>query len=257
MSGLASAPSVRRTRRLLVPEVVQTSSMDCGPAALKSLLEGFRISVNYERLRDACHTEVDGTSIDTVETLASEFGLGAEQIILPADHVLSEHASVLPAVVVVNSPMGGAHFVVVWRRLGRSVQVMDPASGRQWRSTDSVIDSLYVHTAIVSAGEWRDWAGAPDFLKPLGGRLKAIGVARQERERLLSVALEDPSWHGLATLDAATRVVTVLRKRNSLNARDGVAMLNALLAEGHSPEDSAIPESFWFARPARSDASGG
>ena len=27
--------------RLLVPEVVQTSAMDCGPASLKALLEGF------------------------------------------------------------------------------------------------------------------------------------------------------------------------------------------------------------------------
>jgi len=29
------------------PEVVQTSAMDCGPAALKSVLEGFSIPVSY------------------------------------------------------------------------------------------------------------------------------------------------------------------------------------------------------------------
>ena len=28
-------------RRLLIPEVIQTSAMDCGPAALKAMLEGF------------------------------------------------------------------------------------------------------------------------------------------------------------------------------------------------------------------------
>jgi len=33
-------------RRRLVPEVVQTSAMDCGPAALKCLLEGFGIPVS-------------------------------------------------------------------------------------------------------------------------------------------------------------------------------------------------------------------
>ena len=32
-------------RRWLVPEVVQTSAMDCGPASLKALLEGFGIPV--------------------------------------------------------------------------------------------------------------------------------------------------------------------------------------------------------------------
>jgi ABC-type bacteriocin/lantibiotic exporter with double-glycine peptidase domain len=76
----------KRTR-LIVPEVVQTSNMDCGPAALKSLLEGFGIPVNYGRLREACQTDVDGTSIDTIEEVANQLGLQAEQIMLPADHV--------------------------------------------------------------------------------------------------------------------------------------------------------------------------
>ncbi len=68
--------------RLIVPEVVQTSNMDCGPAALKSLLEGFGIPVNYGRLREACQTGVDGTSIDTIEEVANQLGLQAEQIML-------------------------------------------------------------------------------------------------------------------------------------------------------------------------------
>ena len=33
--------------RFLVPEVVQTSGMDCGPACLKGLLEGFGVPVSY------------------------------------------------------------------------------------------------------------------------------------------------------------------------------------------------------------------
>jgi len=56
-------------RRLLVPEVVQSSGMDCGPAALKSFLEGHFVSVSYGRLREACQTDVDGTSIETLEDL--------------------------------------------------------------------------------------------------------------------------------------------------------------------------------------------
>ena len=36
-----TAATPRTRRRLLVPEVVQTSAMDCGPAALTCLLEGF------------------------------------------------------------------------------------------------------------------------------------------------------------------------------------------------------------------------
>ena len=120
----------RTGRRLLVPEVVQTSAMDCGPAALKCLLEGFGIPVSYGRLREACQTDVDGTSIDTIEEVAVQLGLDAEQIMLPVDHLLVPEAEALPAIVVVVQPNGLTHFVVVWRRHGCFVQVMDPATGR-------------------------------------------------------------------------------------------------------------------------------
>lgn len=100
------------SRRLLVPEVVQTSAMDCGPASLKCLLEGFGISISYGRLREACQTQVDGTSIDTME-IACQLGLDAEQVMLPPEHVLLD-AAALPAIAVVRLPSGMTHFVVVW-----------------------------------------------------------------------------------------------------------------------------------------------
>jgi ABC-type bacteriocin/lantibiotic exporter with double-glycine peptidase domain len=126
---VSAAPSARR--RLLVPEVVQTSAMDCGPAALKCLLEGFGIAVSYGRLREACQTDVDGTSIDTLEEAAVQLGLEAEQMMLPVDHLLLPEAQALPALVVVQLPGGATHFVVAWRRHGRVVQLMDPGTGRR------------------------------------------------------------------------------------------------------------------------------
>ena len=62
-------------RRWLASEVVQTSVMDCGPASLKCLLDGFYMNVHYGRLREACQTDVDGTSIDTIEEVAIALGL--------------------------------------------------------------------------------------------------------------------------------------------------------------------------------------
>src|SRR5262245_46082524 len=120
------------TRRFFVPEVVQTSGMDCGPAALKALADGFGVPVSYGRLREACHTDVDGTSIATLEDIARAIGLNAEQIMVPADHVLMGDAHALPAIAVVQSAAGAPHFVVVWRVVGPFVQVMDPGRGRYW-----------------------------------------------------------------------------------------------------------------------------
>src|SRR6478752_5320756 len=96
----------RRTSmaRWLAPEVVQTSAMDCGPAALKTLLEGFGIPVSYGRLREACQTSVDGTSIDALEDAAVALGLEATQMMAPGDHLLLPQAQLLPALVVVLIP---------------------------------------------------------------------------------------------------------------------------------------------------------
>src|ERR1700690_1180672 len=109
-------------RRIFVPEVVQTSVMDCGPASLKCLLEGFGIPVSYGRLREACQTDVDGTSIDTMEEAAVQLGLNAEQIMVPADHVLAPEADLLPAIVVVRLASGSTPFVVAWRPAGPLVE---------------------------------------------------------------------------------------------------------------------------------------
>src|SRR4026209_2954200 len=117
--------------RFFAPEVVQTSAMDCGPASLKCLLEGFRVSVSYGRLREACQTSVDGTSIDAVENVALSLGLDAEQVMMPFDHLLIEESEALPALVVVRLPSGITHFVVVWRVHGGWGEVMDP--GREGR----------------------------------------------------------------------------------------------------------------------------
>ena len=75
-------------KRLLVPEVIQSSVMDCGPASLKALFGGFGLYLSYGRLREACQTDVDGTSIDTLETMAQALGLDAAQVVIPSDLVL-------------------------------------------------------------------------------------------------------------------------------------------------------------------------
>ena len=84
-------------QRFFAPEVIQTSEMDCGPATLKCLLEGFGILASYGRLREACQTSVDGTSIDTLEDVAQQLGLEANQIMLPVDYALLPQAQALPA----------------------------------------------------------------------------------------------------------------------------------------------------------------
>jgi ABC-type bacteriocin/lantibiotic exporter with double-glycine peptidase domain len=233
-------------RRLLVPEVVQTSAMDCGPVALKCLLEGFGIPVSYGRLREACQTNVDGTSIDTIEEAAVQLGLDAAQIMVPADHVLLTEADVLPAVIVVRLANGLTHFVVVWRRHGPFVQLMDPGTGRRWISAKRLLDEIYVHAQPVAGADWRDWAGSEPFLRPLRRRLADLGGSRRATERLIERAASDPTWQGLAALDAAARMMHSIIRSGGLR-RGGRA---ARVIEQFAARPESIPRDYWSVRSA-------
>ncbi|MBV9123115.1 MAG: ABC transporter permease, partial [Planctomycetes bacterium] len=239
-------------RKLLVPEVVQTSAMDCGPAVLKAGLEGFGIRASYGRLREACQTDLDGTSIDTLEGVAGQLGLTAEQIMQPLDHLLLPQAEALPALLVVRQPNGFTHFVLVWRRLGPLVQVMDPALGRRWLSCRQLLDETYVHDQRVSALDWRAWAGSEGFRRPLAHRLRLLGCG-SSAQALIDQAATFPEWRPLARLDAATRLVEALVQGSGVRrGREARQLLQALVAA----EDQAIPGASWSVQPASAQPDG-
>ena len=232
-------------RRLLVPEVVQTSNMDCGPATLKCLLEGFHLPVSYGRLREACQTGIDGTSIDTMETVANQLGLEAEQVLIPVDHLFIPEAKALPALVVVTLPNGLTHFVVVWRRHGRLLQVMDPAIGRRWVDVQQFAKEVYRHTMPAAASDWREFAASDDFQAILRARLAQLRINPVERRRLLDQALAQQGWLPLAALDAAIRLLRSLQQGGGVHGgQDCARLIDSLLSK---PE--IIPESYWSVRP--------
>ncbi len=240
-------------RSFFVPEVVQTSAMDCGPAALKALLEGHGIRASYGRLREACQTSVDGTSIDALEDLAGKLGLDAEQVMVPLDQLLLDETSALPALLVTVQPNGLTHFIVVWRRHGDFVQVMDPGVGRRWMRAQTLLAETYLHTATVAAAGWREYAASDEFLAGLGKRLAALGVADRGRA-LIGRALADPGYRSLAALDAAVRMTEALRRPSGLPSRRLAALLEAslddALAEPPAEPPRAIPAACWQVRPA-------
>lgn len=238
-------------RRLWAVEVVQTSAMDCGPAALKCMLQGFGIRVSYDGLRDACQTDVDGTSIDTLEEVAVQLGLAAEQVLVPVDHIGIREAQLLPALLVVRLPSGFTHFVVVWRRHGQWYQVMDPAVGRRWVSASSLAQETHMHRMPVAAPAWRQWAATSEFQKPLERRVAAVGSGSLATSLMMSAEADD-SWLGYAALDAGTRLVEALVRAGGI--RPGKEASNLLRArfddarEHPASAQSRIPAVYWAVR---------
>jgi ABC-type bacteriocin/lantibiotic exporter with double-glycine peptidase domain len=245
--------------RWFVPEVVQTSSMDCGPATLKCVLEGFRIPVSYGRLREACQTGIDGTSIDTLEEVANRLGVSATQSLLPVDHLFLDRQVVFPAIVVVRLGDGATHFVVVWSRHGDWLQVMDPGLGRRWVKVSALVNDLLRHEVSVAATAWRDWARSDAFLVPLAERFARLGGSDTDFTRLAAIATADPGWYPLAALDATIRMAGNLIDAGGLVAGDeALRVVETLFHQTvASPDDiyTILPPDCWLVAPDPDSAS--
>lgn len=225
-------------RRWFVPEVIQTSAMDCGPAALKSLMEGFGMAASYGRLREACHTDVDGTSIDTIEDIAVRLGLDAAQVMVPVEHLLLPEAAVLPCLVVVQMEGSGNHFLVAWRKHGPWLQVMDPAIGRRWIRVSQFVQEVYLHEQQLAGADWAEWAKGEGMLGPLRARLRNLGVDAARAEQLIEQAVAAEGWQGVGALDAAVKLA------QTLSSPSLVALVD---------EPELIPADYWSVK----DAGGG
>jgi ABC-type bacteriocin/lantibiotic exporter with double-glycine peptidase domain len=238
--------------KIFVPEVVQTSVMDCGPAALDALVAGFGISVNYGRLREACQTSVDGTSISTMDEVANLLGLETEETMLPVDHVLRKEAHALPAITVVKTPNGTNHFIVVWSLWGRWAQVMDPAHGRHWIRRSALLDRLYIHYQRVPASAWRAWVAEREFLDVLDSRLVELAIGRADRDRLCANALSSPRWEEMSALDAATRMTASLVANGAIAPGPlCLALIERQVERGHDGAFPLLPleyQSAWLSR---------
>ncbi|MBI1849401.1 MAG: ATP-binding cassette domain-containing protein [Planctomycetes bacterium] len=240
-------------RRWILPEAIQISAMDCGPASLQCLLAGYGIRVSYGRLREICQTEIDGTSIDTLEAVAVQLGLDAEQVLLPADNLFVPDAPTLPAIAVVRLPDGMAHFVVVWNRCGRFLQIVDPGTGRRWSRCEALVDQLHQHVMPVPADAWRRWMESDEAVSALRHRLKALGIGERDGHRLVTQALEDVTWRGPALLDAAIRMTTTLVAADGVPRGERARRVLESLRDGAAASPEAelrvVPPSFWSVRP--------
>lgn len=219
--------------------------MDCGPASLKCILEGFGLSANYGRLREACQTDVDGTSIDTIEEIAVSLGMDAEQLVLPADHLFLPCTQSLPALAVIQLPNLATHFVVIWRIVGPYAQVMDPAVGRRWLPLRELSQSLYQHQMPVAADDWFEWASTDDFILPLNARLKNLGVAGLRRSEFIQQALTKAHWLPLATLDAAVRMCQSMLTAGAIKRGSEARALVQQLYQNALTKPETLPQQFW------------
>lgn len=219
-------------RPFLVPEVLQTSGMDCGPAALKALFAGLGIHVSYEKLREACRTGADGTSIDALEDICLGLGLEAFQELAPRSEAIEILRKAAPAIVVVQGAGGSYHFVVLWRIVGSWVQLMDPTRGRRWVHVSIFVSELREHTQPFDEEVLSQWFGST-----LWGELTNARLARLGSEWLTRDA---DTWEELAALEGGSRLAHGLVEKGLLPKSGARKLLGELLPG----TDAVLPDRY-------------
>lgn len=243
----------------LAPEVMQVSQMDCGPSCLKSVLEGCGIPVHFGRLREACQTDVDGTSVNTLEELACELGLDAQQVLVPLNQFELPEAAVAPSILITSLPNGLTHFIVLWRSWGPWVQIMDPSSGRHWISWKKLKERVYLHRMSIDKEMWLGWAMGDDFLQASQRRLQKLDISGADAQSLIqSLTLnsdaaesENKHWLTIASFDAVLTWAEALYQCKALNK--GAELLTFLqrqyarTLQSSEPWVDVVPRQYWWA----------
>lgn len=234
----------RRKRQWSAHEVVQTSNMDCGPAALASWMSSCGYGVSYPRLREACQTDVDGTSIDAMEELAERLGMPAEQVMVPVDALFNTQLPNLPCIAVVLMPNRLTHFVVVWRQCFGWVQIMDPAQGRVWLRKTELERRLFEHETLVPAQDWLGYAQTDEYRVVLESMAAQLKLPAGFVDEQLQTLTERSGWEDWAALEAAMRSALQLARQGlKLTSAQYQELVQTLLA---SPEQ--IPQHCWQVR---------
>ena len=150
-------------------------------------------------------------------------GQGASMVMVPADQVMLPGVQASPAIVVMRQADRSAHFVVVWRRVGRWVQLMDPAAGRRWVRVRDFIDGLYRHRMPVPEADWCALRG------------DRLGMVFQEPMTALN------PLHKIGN-----QVAEPLRLHLGHTPKQALARAEALLAEAQASKDK-LPRRWWGA----------
>jgi ATP-binding cassette subfamily B protein len=181
--------------------------MDCGVAAVATLLAGYGIAVSYERLRELCQTSVDGTSIDSLDDLCNDLGLDVCQHVVRVDTVADVMEGRYPLIAVISRGSPLAHYVTVWRRVGKYLQVMDPSGGRRWVHIRKFESELYRHPFRLSTESWRVWMNSSSFRDAL--ELRARACLTPARTARISEAFERMDAREVSAIDASLRLVDI------------------------------------------------
>ncbi|MBP9707231.1 MAG: ATP-binding cassette domain-containing protein [Oligoflexales bacterium] len=240
------------TKKWSIPEVIQVSTMDCGPACLKSIAAGFSLDLDYDRLRSLCNTGMDGSSITDLEKVLASFGFEVTQQAIPWDFIIASPSQFFPAITFIEVGEGSYHFNIIWRKFGDRIQIMDPGIGRKWVKIENFSERLHTSKTKVDSVAWYEFGKSNDFLVPLAKNMSMIlRLSKSKIDFIISRVVENGDFRSLSALDALVRFVGLLKnKKLTENHSDSMELFFIVLdrvINYDSAVESIIPKECWYA----------
>ncbi|MBD3377587.1 ATP-binding cassette domain-containing protein [candidate division KSB1 bacterium] len=141
--------ALRRLRQRLLqsryPVVRQYDRIDCGPAALLSVLKYYGGDANLVTVRNTCQTDIQGTTMYDLVQTAEGMGFEAVGATGEYDELKKEQ---MPCIAHVVLPDGLQHYVVIYAIDDTELKVGDPAKGLI-RMSRPEFEELWKQKAVV------------------------------------------------------------------------------------------------------------
>ena len=136
---------LRRLTRRRYPVVRQYDQVDCGPAALLSVLRYWGGDTSLVRARELARTDAHGSTMLSLVRAAEALGFRARGATGEYEDLAREQ---MPCIAHMVMPGGLQHFVVVYEVRPRSVRIGDPAQGLRVLSREAFL-ALWSQRAVV------------------------------------------------------------------------------------------------------------
>lgn len=151
-------------RLIKFPVVRQYDQLDCGPAALLSVLRYYGGDTSLVHMREMCATDIHGTTMSDMVRAAEKAGFGAQGATGSFADLAREQMPCIAHVVIAD---GLQHFLVIIKIAGKRLLVADPGKGKYYLKQEE-FEKIWAQRAVILLkpngemmhkrnGSWLNW----------------------------------------------------------------------------------------------------